>query len=104
VLAGIVSYGLLVLASHVLDDFLVRFLARPDVKPIGATWTGWNLLLPAAALVTAVTVAWRRRLLATLQPGWRRLIVMWLVTGLAAAIVTGIVRFGIVWRVASAVH
>ena len=104
VLAGIVSYGLLVLASHVLDDFLVRFLARPDVKPVGATWTGWTLLLPAAALVTAITVAWRRRLLSTLQPGWRRLVVMWLVTGLAAAIVTGIVRFGIVWRAASGGH
>ena len=104
VVAGIVSYGLLVLASHVLDDFLVRFLARPDVKPIGATWTGWNLLLPAAALVTAVTVAWRRRLISSLQPSWRRLVVVWLVTGLAAAIVTGIVRFGIVWRAVSGGH
>jgi serine/threonine-protein kinase len=101
VLAGVVSYGLLVLASHVLDDFLVRFLARPDVKPVGATWTGWNLLLPAAALVTAITVAFRRRLLATLPPGWRRWIVVWTVTALSAAIVTGIVRFGIVWRAAS---
>jgi serine/threonine protein kinase len=104
VLAGIVSYGLLVLAAHVLDDFLVRFLARPEVKPVGVSWTGWNLLIPAAALVTAITVAWRRRLLATLSPGWRRLLLVWLVTGLAITIVTGIVRFGIVWRAVSGGH
>jgi hypothetical protein len=100
-LAGIVGYGLLVLAGHVLDDFLVRFLARPEVKPVGVSWTGWNLLIPAAALVTAITVAWRRRLIATLPPGWRRLLVIWLVTGLAITLVTGIVRFGIVWRAVS---
>jgi serine/threonine protein kinase len=101
VLAGITSYGLLVLSAHVIDDFLVRFLARPDVQAVGATWRGWNLLLPAAALVTAVTVAWRRRLSNTLQPGFRRLVAVWLITTLALAIVTGIVRFGIVWRAAS---
>ena len=100
-LAGIVSYGLLVLASHVVDDFLVRLVERPPVKPVGATWTGWNLLLPAASLITAIAVAWRRRLLTTLQPGWRRRLEVGLATLLAAALVTGIIRFGIVWRTVS---
>jgi serine/threonine-protein kinase len=101
VLAGVVSYGLLVLGFHVIDDFLVRFLARPDLPAVGASWTGWNLLLPAAALVTAVAVAWRRRLAVTLQPGFGRLVIVWLITALAFAIVTGIVRFGLVWRAAA---
>jgi hypothetical protein len=71
------------------------------VQAVGASWTGWNALLPAAALVTAITVAWRRRLATTLPPGLTRLLAVWLVTTLALAIVTGIVRFGIVWRAAS---
>jgi serine/threonine-protein kinase len=100
VLAGATSYGLLVLASHVVDDFLVRVIVRSDVHPVGASWTGWNLLLPGAALVTAIAVGWRRYL-AGWQPGWRRGLVVWLVTGIALAIVTGIVRFGIAWHAAN---
>ena len=84
VLAGIISYGLLVLSFHVIDDFLLRFLGGPDSKPVGATWTGWNLLLPAVSLVTAVAVAERRRLLISIQPGWRRLLAVWLVSCVAA--------------------
>jgi serine/threonine-protein kinase len=45
VLAGATSYGLLVLAAHLVDDFLVRFLG-PQVSAVGATWLGWNLLCP----------------------------------------------------------
>ena len=101
VLAGATSYGLLVLSAHIVDDFLVRFLGPPNVSAVGANWTGWNLLLPAAALVTAITVAWRRQLAATIQPGWRRLFAVWSLTTLALAIVTGIVRFGLVWRAAA---
>jgi serine/threonine protein kinase len=102
-LAGVISYGLLVLAFHVIDDFLVRFLGRADVKAVGATWTGWNLLLPAVSLVTAVAVAERRRLLQTVQPGWRRVLVVWLVTSVAAATASGLVYLGLAWR-AGAVH
>ena len=98
VLAGIISYGLLVLGFHVVDDFLVRFLGRPDVKPVGVTWTGWNLLLPTVALVTAVAFAERQRLLATVQPGWRRLFAVWFFTCLAAAISASLVYLGIMWR------
>ncbi|HEY6079504.1 MAG TPA: hypothetical protein VIW29_11905, partial [Polyangiaceae bacterium] len=98
VLAGIVSYGLLVLASHVIDDFLVRIVARSEVRPVGATWTGWNLLLPGVALVTAVAVAERRRLVSTLRPGWRRLFAVWSFTSLAVAIAAGLVYLGFIWR------
>ena len=101
VLAGIISYGLLVLLFHVVDDFLVRFLGRADVKPVGATWTGWNLLLPAVSLVTAVAVAERRRLLLSVPPGWRRLLVVWLVSGIALGTVSGLVYLGLIWRAAS---
>jgi hypothetical protein len=89
-----------VLGFHLIDDFLVRFLSRPDVKAVGATWTGWNLLLPAVALVTAVAVAERRRLLTTVQPGWRRLLAVWLITGIGTATAVGLIYLGIVWRAA----
>jgi serine/threonine-protein kinase len=98
VLAGIASYGLFLLAFNVLDGFLVRFLARPDVKPVGVTWAGWNLLLPAIALTTAVAVGWRRRLASGTLPGWQRLLAVWTVAGLALAIVAGFVYFGLIWR------
>jgi hypothetical protein len=101
-LAGIVSYGLLVLSFHVVDDFLLRFLGGADSKPVGATWTGWNLLLPAVSLITAVAVAERRRLLISIQPGWRRLLAVWLVSCVAAATIGGIVYLGLVWRGAAA--
>ena len=98
VLAAITTYGLLVLAFHLIDDFLVRVLARPDVKTVGATWLGWNLILPAVALVSAVAVAKRRRLIDTVRPGWRRHFAIWFFTGLAVAIAAGLVYLGIVWQ------
>ena len=104
VVAGATSYGLLVLAMHVTDDFLVRFLGRPDVRAVGATWTGWNLLVPGAALVIAIAVGLRRRLVATSQPGFRRLVLMTHVTGVALALVTSLLRFGILWQAASGGH
>ncbi|HYP86790.1 MAG TPA: serine/threonine-protein kinase, partial [Polyangiaceae bacterium] len=100
VLAGIVTYGLLVLLSHVIDDFLVRFISRRDLQPLGVAWAGWNLLLPAIALVVGVTVSWRARLLTTVQPGWRRLLAAWLGVALATAISGGLIYFGILWRAA----
>ncbi len=103
-LAGIISYGLLVLGFHVIDDFLVRVVGRPDVTAVGAAWTGWNLLLPAVSLVTAVAVAERRRLLVAVQPGWRRLLALWLVTSIAAATASGLVYLGLVWRAAAGGH
>jgi hypothetical protein len=100
VLAGIVSYGLLVLLAHVIDDFLVRFVARPDLKPVGVSWQGWNVLWPAIALVSGVTVAWRRKLFTRVQPGWRRLVAASLGVSLAVLISLGIAYFGVLWRAA----
>jgi len=101
VLAGIISYGLLVLVLHVVDDFLLRFLGSADVKAVGAGWTGWNLLLPAVSVVTAVAVAERRRLLLSVAPGWRRLLAVWLVSVIALGTVSGLVYLGLAWRAAS---
>jgi serine/threonine-protein kinase len=102
VLTGIISYGLLVLLSHVVDDFLLRFWGNAPLKPVGVSWTGWNLLLPAVALVSGMTVAWRRRLLNGVAPGWRRSIAAWLAVGLGVLLGTGVVYFGILWQAASA--
>lgn len=102
VLAGVATYGLLLLGFHVIDDFLVRFLSRPDIKPVGVNWPGWNLLLPGAALSAAVAFAWRKRLSSSLQPGWKRLLATWSVTGLGLALISAIVYLGLVWRAASA--
>jgi hypothetical protein len=99
-LAGIVTYGLLTLSSHVIDDFVVRFVARPGLEPIGVSWAGWNVLWPAVALVTGVTVAWRKKLLARVQPGWRRFAAATLGVSLAALISAGILYFGVLWRAA----
>lgn len=100
-LAGALSYGLLVLAFHAIDDFLVRLLARSELKPVGATWTGWNLLLPAIALVAAVAAAERQRLLTSIPPGWRRLLAVWVITGVAAITAGLLIYFGVSWRAAS---
>jgi serine/threonine-protein kinase len=102
VVTGIISYGLLVLLAHVVDDFLLRFLGNARLKPVGVTWIGWNLLLPAVALVSGLTVAWRRRLLSSVAPGWRQLVVAWLAVGLGVLLGAGVVYFGILWQAASA--
>jgi hypothetical protein len=98
VLAGVATYGLLMLAFNVLDGFLVRLLARPGLKPVGATWAGWHLLLPAIALTSAVAVALRRRLAHSSLPGWQRLLAVWSITGLAVALAAALVYLGLLWR------
>jgi serine/threonine protein kinase len=102
VLTGIISYGLLLLAFHLIDDFLLRFLGNEQLKPVGVAWTGWNLLLPAVALISGVTVAWRRRLLSSVGVGWRRLVAAWLAVALGVVLAAGVVYFGILWQAASA--
>lgn len=100
-LAGALSYGLLVLCFHVIDDFLVRLVVGGGLKPVGATWTGWNLLLPAVALVAAVAAAERQRLLTSIPPGWRRSVAVWVIIGVAAITAGLLIYFGISWRAAS---
>ncbi len=98
VFAGIASYGIFLLAFNVLDGFLVRLLERPEVKPIGVAWAGWNLLLPAIALTIAIAVGWRRHVVAKWPPGWRQSLAIWCVTGLALAVVSSLMYGGLLWR------
>jgi serine/threonine-protein kinase len=98
VFTAVVTYGLFVLALHVVDDFLVRFIADPRLKPVGATWSGWNVLLPVISLCAALTVAWRRRIGITARPGFWRALSLWLVTSFALLLVGGIFYVGLRWR------
>jgi serine/threonine protein kinase len=103
-LVGALTYGLLLLGFRVIDDFVVRLVAPSAVAPFGAAWPGWNLLLPAIALVTAVAAAERRRLLTTVPPGWRRHAAVWVITTVAAATVVLLLYFGVTWRAASSIR
>ena len=73
-------------------------LDSPGVKPVGASWVGWNLLLPAAALSFALGIGWRRQLLTTWRRGWRQSLAVWLITGLSLAVVIGLIYGGVLWR------
>jgi hypothetical protein len=68
---------------------------------VGAAWKGWNLLLAAAALVSAGAAAERQRLLSSVAPGWRRLVALGLITGVAAATIVTLLYFGVSWRARS---
>jgi serine/threonine-protein kinase len=98
VIAAAVGYGLSALALHLVDDFLVRLLGDPRFKPMLAAWPGWNLLLSSIALVCAVSVLWRRRLLASVRPGFRRHLALGLVFSVTLAAMAAIVVFGLRWR------
>ena len=60
--------------------------------------TGWNLLLPAVALVTAVAFAERQRLLGSVQPGRHRLVAVWVSTCRVTATAGTLICLGIVWQ------
>jgi serine/threonine protein kinase len=98
VLGGAATYGLFSLAFNVLDSFLVRLLERPEVRPVGAHWTGWNLLLPSIALTAALALGWQRRRISSGPPSWGRTLASWCVTALALAVIAGLVYTGLLWR------
>jgi serine/threonine-protein kinase len=98
VLGGIATYGLFSLAFNVLDSFLVRLLERPDVKPVGAHWIGWNLLLPSIALTAALALGWQRRRSSSGPRSWARTLGSWCVTALTLAVIAGLVYTGLLWR------
>jgi len=87
VIAGISTYGLGLLALHVVDDFAVRVVGSSGLPAMGVTWPGWSLLLPIMALDASVTVVWCRRL-ALIRSGWRRRL------ALSVALSIGLVAFG----------
>lgn len=101
VVAGISAFGLGFLCLHVIDDFGVR-LSRGSGLPVsglGATWPGWNLLLPIIALNASVTVVWLRRLaLVRSRSHWRRRLTMSLVISLGLIIFGAIVGGGLWWQ------
>jgi serine/threonine-protein kinase len=96
VLGGIVSYGLLLLGFNVLDSFVVRLL-EPEVRPVDVHWTGWNLLLPAIAFTAAGASGVRRRLLEQ-PPSWARSASRACMSGVALAIIAGLLWIGWRWR------
>jgi hypothetical protein len=86
------------LALHLVDDFLVRLLGDPRLKPLLASWPGWNLLLPLIALVCATSVLFRRRMLSVMRPGFRRLFALALLSVASLALVASILVLGLRWR------
>ncbi len=102
VLAGALSYGLLVLSLHLIDGFVSRVMTL-SFAPLQAGWAGWNLLLPAASLVIALSTAWRRHLLATLDPGFRRAALLWLLASVTGLVALAILYAGVLWRAATGV-
>lgn len=99
VLAGALSYGLLVLGFHLVDGFLSRIVTL-SFAPLQPSWPGWNLLLPAAALVIALSTAWRRQVLATYDPGFRRFALLTLLASVTGLVALAIVYAGVLWRAA----
>jgi serine/threonine-protein kinase len=98
VVAAIAAYGLSILGLHIVDDVLVRFLGEPHVRPLGATWPGWSLLMPLIALTAAAGVVLRRRVVLSTRPGWRRAVGVWALTCFAAILVGAILYAGVRWR------
>jgi serine/threonine-protein kinase len=98
VIAALVSYGVAALSLHLVDDFLVRLLGDPRLKPLLASWPGWNLLLPLIALVCATSVLFRRRLLSVMRPGFRRALALALLSAASLALVASILVLGLRWR------
>jgi serine/threonine-protein kinase len=97
-LAFIASYGIGVLGLHFVDDFLIRAAADSRLKPVGASWAGWNLLLPIAALVLSLAIAGQRRLANHPQRSWARAIAGVVLLLGALAIVAGVVVVGLTLR------
>jgi serine/threonine-protein kinase len=98
VMASAVGYGLAALALHLVDDFLVRFVGDPRLKPLLATWPGWNLLLTLIAVVCALCVLLRRRVLSTMRPGLRRLLAVSVIALFWLSALSTIVVLGMRWR------
>jgi hypothetical protein len=98
VIAASVGYGLAALSLHLVDDFLVRFLGDPRLRPLLASWPGWNLILTLIALVSAISVLLRRRLLSSVRPGIGRMLAVSVISGFCLLAVAAIVVFGLRWR------
>lgn len=98
VIAFVVTYGVGTLVLHLVDDFLARAVGDGVIRPIGANWPGWNLLIPGMAVVAAWGAAMRRRLMTNMNAGWRRALALGSIEALALAALVSIVYLGIRWH------
>lgn len=95
---SIAVYGLGMLALRLVDDVLVRLVTSVPIRPLGATWPGWDFLLVLIALTAAVANAFRRKLGAPLSTSWIRRITSWIVVAAALCVVGAIVWMGLRWK------
>ena len=96
VLSFVVSYGVLGLLLRFVDDFLVRLIGDPRVKPVGANWAGWNLVLAAVALTFATSTIVRRASQNAMSSRMGRYLAQALLWFLTCAVTLGLLYFG--WR------
>lgn len=98
VIAFIVTYGVGTLVLHLVDDFLARAVGGGVIRPIGANWPGWNLLIPGMSVVAAWGAAMRRRLMTNMNAGWRRALAVGSIGALVLAALVSIGYLGIRWH------
>jgi len=98
VITFLLAYGFSVLALQAVDGGLVRLFGTARIAPAGATWPGWNLLLPLVAGVAAGGQLWLRRVASRVRAGWRRLLAIWSVASLLVMLVGSLVVLGLHWR------
>jgi serine/threonine-protein kinase len=98
VLSGALAYGLGTLALHLIDDFVLRILSESKLRPVGATWTGWNLLLPVVSVLAALAVVVHRRIAISARPGFRRVLSLGLATLVSLGLLGATVYGGIRWK------
>lgn len=88
-------FGLGTLALHLVDDVLVRFIYHPQLTPVRAAWPGWNPLLALVAMILAVTVVVRRRLLLPKPRPFVRTLAAWAVSGAALLVAVAVIYAGL---------
>jgi serine/threonine-protein kinase len=90
--------GLGTLGLHLVDDVLLRFIQHPHLAPVGATWPGWSPVLVVAALMLAVMVVLRRRLLLVKPRPFVRVLWAWVITGAGVVSVLAVLYAGLLLR------
>lgn len=98
VVTALTTYGVLLLALQVIDNFVVHLLARPALQAGLSEWTGWSLVLPVIALSSGVTARWQTKIALRAAPGWRRGLAVWSVRALAVGVAGALLYGGLLWR------
>ena len=92
--AAAATYGLVALLGRAMDGCGAQFGARV-VAPGVSGWLGWGPILFGVAVIAAVAVTVRRRLLGVNPGGMRRLLAGPVVLGGAAAATIALLQFGV---------